>query len=73
MLVLVQGGKDRVQHASKFHLATLKPDSAVPGDAFREIREPGYDHGGMNEAVGKAGDRVVTPLIMAFYRRMLGQ
>jgi len=73
MLVLVQGRRNRVQHARKFHLATLKTDPAAPGDAFQEIRAYGYDHGGMNEAVGKTGERVVTPLVRAFCRRMLGQ
>lgn len=71
-LVFVQGGPERVAEARSFYTAASKADPLVAGDTFREVRLPGYDHNEMNAAVGRPGERVITPVIETFLKRRFG-
>jgi acetyl esterase/lipase len=71
-LVLVQGSTQRVVAAKTFWDAAARTDARVPGDAYREVQLPGYDHEGMNDAVGRPGEQVLTPMIQAYYRQAFG-
>jgi len=66
------GGPDRVVASKAFHDATRMADPLQPGDRFEVVREPGYGHMEMNEAVGRPGERVITPVIETFLKRRFG-
>ena len=71
-LVFVQGGQSRVDEARAFHDASRRADPQQPGDRFEPVRLPGYDHNGMNTAVGRPGERVITPVIETFLKKRFG-
>jgi len=71
-LVFVQGGQSRIDEARAFHDASRRADPQQPGDQFEVVREPGYDHNGMNAAVGRPGERVITPVIETFLKKRFG-
>ena len=71
-LVFVQGGQSRIDEARAFHDASRRADPLQPGDQFEPVRLPGYDHNGMNAAVGRPGERVITPVIETFLKKRFG-
>ncbi|MEB3298041.1 MAG: alpha/beta hydrolase [Candidatus Sericytochromatia bacterium] len=72
-LILVQGSESRVAAARTFHHATVQTDRRMPGDEFLRVSRPGYGHEQMNDAVGRSGERVVSPAIQTFFRKQLGR
>ncbi|MEB3196923.1 MAG: alpha/beta hydrolase [Candidatus Sericytochromatia bacterium] len=70
-LVFVQGSAERIREARQFHDLTRQADPLQRGDQFQHVTA--YNHMEINEAIGRPGERLVTPAITAFLKQMFGR
>jgi acetyl esterase/lipase len=61
--IVTRGARDRVAESQSFG-ASLR-NAGVPATVQVAL---GLDHEGVNDSVGRAGDTVITPPLMSFYR-----